>query len=109
LLRKKRARNKFDNDANQEWLGTAATHTAAVLDSEIDEGEIGHDAQDDDGPPATEVKSLDLSFILHPSHEPSPPNRELVTSLEVSDSRSEDTLRQARALLEMDLAEVERL
>jgi hypothetical protein len=116
LRRKKRSRNKFNNldddecPANPEWLGTATTQPAPVLDAAVDEEEVEADGPDDDAAPTAEVKTLDLSFILHPSHEPSPPNRELVTSPgEVSDNRSEDTLRQARALLGMDIAEVERL
>ncbi|KAL2784707.1 hypothetical protein BJX66DRAFT_348133 [Aspergillus keveii] len=119
LRRKKRSRNKLndlddESPANPEWLGTTRTQSARtpVLDVVVDgeEVEVEADGPDDDTSPTAEVKTLDLSFILHPSHEPSPPNRELVTSPEeVSDSRSEDTLRQARALLEMDLAEIERL
>jgi hypothetical protein len=47
---------------------------------------------------------------LHPSHEPSPPNSEPGASpVAVVDDHSEDILRQTRAALGMDRAEIENL
>ncbi|KAL2813454.1 hypothetical protein BJX63DRAFT_432035 [Aspergillus granulosus] len=51
-----------------------------------------------------------LSFILHPAHEPSPPDRAPIVPAEAfSNSRSKDALQKAQAALEMDEEETERL
>ncbi|KAJ0420815.1 fungal-specific transcription factor domain-containing protein [Aspergillus carlsbadensis] len=114
LHRKKRVRNRFDGEdvlTSQGWVGAvAAGHQPSALDDEGEEEEVEPDANDDDSAPTAEVKTVDLAFILHPSHEPSPSNSGPGASPEaVVDDHSEDILRQTRAALGMDRAEIEHL
>ncbi|KAE8387117.1 fungal-specific transcription factor domain-containing protein [Aspergillus alliaceus] len=124
--RRKRPRHDGRFDAEDDdgskapsWLGTrhatdSHADAAPAPDSEVEEAEVvleEHDSRDVSS--TGEPKTPDLSFILHPAHEPSPPesNRNLVPAPEavLSDIHAEDTRHQAYALLQMDRGEVERL